>query len=304
MSARAVFGVPVHNGEQHLEQALRSIFDQQFDAFAVAVFDDGSSDRSPDLIARMIEGTGAASDRSERPTGLIGGWRRAYDLALRHAPNAEFFAWGSDHDVWDPRWLAALVAALDANPNAVLAHPLVDAIDDDGRPVKRTQRRFDSSGLAEPNARIRAFSRARRAGDMVYGLYRVDALRRCGDFPDTVQPDRLLLARLALEGEFVQVPEVLWHRRYRAGVAPTMERQRRALWAGAAPAGTESPWPLQHWRALRPTAGAATATAYVTGLLRAVLAQKAEQRRRQAKWARKRWRARLSAAKRRLVTRA
>jgi len=298
MSPRTAVGVPVHNGAEHVEEALRSLLAQDGATLGLVVFDDGSTDGSLEIARRVAEVTEA---RSERPTGLIGGWRRAAELALASFPDAEFFAWGSDHDVWDPRWLASLVRALDANPNAVLAYPLVDAIDDGGNHVKRTERRLDTSGIADPVARIRAFARARRAGDMVYGLYRVGAFRSCGPFPDAVQPDRLFLAQLALKGEFVQVPEVLWHRRYRAGVVPTMARQRRMLWAGEPPRGAQLPWKLQHWLALRRVAGARVATVYVLGLLQAIAVQKVEQRRRQAKWSRKRWRARASGLKRRVA---
>src|SRR5204862_266660 len=54
-------------------------------------------------------------------------------------------------------------------------------------------------------------------------------------FPYVVGPDRLLLAHLAVLGEFRQVPEVLWHRRFSERV--TARRQRRAFFPGRRP-----PW--------------------------------------------------------------
>ena len=52
------------------------------------------------------------------------------------------------------------------------------------------------------------------AGNMVYVLYRADALARAGVFRSVLAPDRLLLTELALQGQFVQVPDVLWYRRF------------------------------------------------------------------------------------------
>jgi hypothetical protein len=57
-------------------------------------------------------------------------------------------------------------------------------------------------------------------------------------------PDRLLLSELALLGEFVQVPQVLWERRF-VGLAD-LERQRRAFWPDGAPPYSRLPWWVVH----------------------------------------------------------
>jgi hypothetical protein len=83
------------------------------------------------------------------------------------------------------------------------------------------------------------------SGDMVYGLFRVTALERVGPFPYVIGPDRLLLAQAALLGEFRQIPEVLWHRRFQKRV--TYHRQRRAFFPKRrAPFHTYIPWVLVH----------------------------------------------------------
>ena len=46
--------------------------------------------------------------------------------------------------------------------------------------------------------RLWAMSRKMRAGQMIYGLFRVDAVRRAGGFRDTLYADRLLLCEVAL----------------------------------------------------------------------------------------------------------
>jgi len=87
---------------------------------------------------------------------------------------------------------------------------------------------------------------------MVYGLFRVEPLRRAGVFQPVLWPDRLLLVELTCEGPFHQVPEVLWRRRFapsesvRSGAA----RQRRALYAGPPPLAAGLPWWLGHVLAL------------------------------------------------------
>ena len=57
------------------------------------------------------------------------------------------------------------------------------------------------------------------AGNMVYGLYRVDVLARAGVYRHILVPDRLLMTELAIYGQFKQVPQVLWFRRIRTNIA-------------------------------------------------------------------------------------
>lgn len=299
-----MIGIPAHNNARHLEEAVASLFAQTYAHTAIVAYDDGSSDETPELLRRWADEGLIAFERGETPLGLVGGWRRAYALAVARHPDAEYFAWGSDHDVWEPDWAESLVDALESTPGSVLAHPLVDAIGDTGEPVKRRQRLFDTSSLAEPTDRLKALAHARRAGDVIYGLMRTDVLQRCGEFPSTIRPDRLLLARLAVEGSFVQVPRVLWHRRYREGVVPTVARQRRTLWAGATPASSRLPWRMQHSRwllhRLRGDERRVTLTrTYVRESRRAEAEQRREIRQRRWKWRRKRARARLASLRRR-----
>jgi hypothetical protein len=82
------------------------------------------------------------------------------------------------------------------------------------------------------------------AGNAVYGLVRSRLLERAGIFRPVLLPDRQLLVELALYGELVQVPEILWYREV-AG-AFSYRRQRRMLFAGRAPLHTWLPVTVQH----------------------------------------------------------
>jgi hypothetical protein len=104
------------------------------------------------------------------------------------------------------------------------------------------------------------------AGDMIYGLFRADALRRVGGYRPVLVPDRLLLTELALLGTFVQAPEILWRRRFR-GLA-NLERQRQVFWPAGAPAYARAPWWLQHVGALAREGDLRFALAYLDMSLR------------------------------------
>jgi hypothetical protein len=187
--------------------------------------------------------------RSDSRLGLIENWRRTYATALQLGPDARYFAWASDHDVWHPEWLARLVDRLEAHPEAALAYPLNVGIDDHGVTVREPWR-FDTIGIRDTWRRLETSVRGMVPGSMVYGLYRSELLARCGVYRPVLVPDRLLLTELALYGEFHQVPEVLWSRRYREGTKVSARRQRSAFFPGGAPAYAYLPWPLTHSAAI------------------------------------------------------
>jgi glycosyltransferase involved in cell wall biosynthesis len=245
----AVIGLPVLNGERHLAEALESLLTQTRSDLAVVVVDNASTDATAEIAAAYAELGVApiAYTRNERTIGLADNWRVAFDLAGEHHPDAPYFAWGSDHDVWHPRWLELLVAELEAHPEAALAYPASVRVDDAGAEYPSRGNGFETAGVADPEERLRlAARRMTGTGDLVYGLFRRAALERCGPFPRAVLPDRLQLLRLALEGEFRHVPQRAWSRRYPVGVVMTNARQRRTSFPEGVPLRAYLPWSLTH----------------------------------------------------------
>ena len=159
-------------------------------------------------------------------------------------PEAEYFAWASDHDVWHPRWLGVLTQALEKHPEAVVACPLTYRIDADGSIL--SARATECSTIGEPLSFSRFSKTFNRisAGSMIYELMRADAVERAGNMPWQLLPDRLFLVVLALQGPMVHVPEYAWSRRYR-GLA-SIDRQIRASFFGKPPAYIRLPWWMGH----------------------------------------------------------
>ena len=257
---RAVVGVPSYNGQAHVIAALRSLLDQTGEDMEVVVVDDASTDSTAAMVAELAEDHPRLHLQvNPHRLGMVTNWNHALDVALRLVPDAEFFAWGSDHDVWSPHWLTALVAALDDRPDAVLAYPLSERMYETGSVVGGW--RFDTADVRSPRERLSRTVRDGVAGDMIYGLFRAEPLRAAGGYARVVYPDRLLLGRLALRGPFVQVDHVLWHRRIGALSDPV--RQRTTLFGGAPPLHSRLPWWLEHPAVLPRSDGAAARWAYL-----------------------------------------
>jgi glycosyltransferase involved in cell wall biosynthesis len=242
--ARAVIGLPAYENAELLPEALESLLAQTYTDFAIVVCDDSASDEPGRIAKRFAERDPRVHyERNPRRLGMVGNWRRAYERARELHPEAEFFAWGSDHDAWHPRWLERLVPLLDGHPAVVLAYPMNIRIGADGEPLV-TPWRFDTLGIADVSERIGVASRGMYAGDMVYGLFRAEAHERAGVFRRVLLPDRLLLSELSIHGQFAQVPEILWFRRF-TGIA-SLQRQRAAFFPEGAPGYSYLPWWLVH----------------------------------------------------------
>ena len=128
---RVSIGVPVYNGEKYLAAALDSILAQTFTDFEVIVSDNASTDRTEQICREY-----AARDnriryvRQPKNRGMTWNFSHTVDLA-----RGEYFRWHAHDDSCAPTLLDRCVEALDANPEAVLAYPRVQMIDDRGEPL-------------------------------------------------------------------------------------------------------------------------------------------------------------------------
>ena len=242
-----VLGMTLYNNARHLPEAIESLLAQTHRDFTLILLDDASADET-ESVARGYAARDARITyfKHDVRQAMIATWRDVVQIAMRECPTAEYVAWVSDHDRWHPRWLERLFGELEADRDAVLAYPITRRIGQTGAELDKGPRLFDTTGCSDLRSRWRHMCHAAvGAGDMVYGLMRIEALNRAGIFRRVLRPDRLLIAELMLYGGVRQVPEALWFRR-ESGAA-SVDRQRHTLvLAGDEPKWFHLPPWLQH----------------------------------------------------------
>jgi glycosyltransferase involved in cell wall biosynthesis len=209
MTPRVTIGVPVYNGDAFLVQTLDSLLEQTFKDFEIIISDNGSTDRTAEICQSF-----AARDfrvryyRSEVNRGAAWNHNRLVELA-----RGELFKWNSADDVCAPEYLERCVAALDANPEAVLACTNVLEIDEHGRPLaeRPVPPVFASDDAAQ---RFRRHVRLDHLCIHIYGVMRANVLRKTDLIGSYTDSDRVLLAHLALFGQFVVLPDTLFYNRH------------------------------------------------------------------------------------------
>ncbi|NQW15917.1 MAG: glycosyltransferase family 2 protein [Chloroflexi bacterium] len=212
---RIAFGLAVYNGEQFLGESVRALLSQTYPHFHL-IISDNHSDDSTEEIARKL----AASDarityvRNDRNLGLIGNWRMAYQTAEKVLGELDYFAFAADHDLWHERWLEILLEIMESNPTAIMAHPKYRAIDVDGKLLDTKTPQFETKGLSRPDRAKAVATRLKRPGTAFHGLWRAQYLGLAQILPWCTAPDRYLMMRLALEGDYIFEPQELFFRRF------------------------------------------------------------------------------------------
>jgi len=206
---RVSIGVPVYNGERFLEETLESLLGQTYTDFEVLISDNASTDSTPAICERY-----AATDsrvrysRSETNLGADGNFRRVVGLA-----EAPYFKLANADDLCSSELLQSCVDVLDRDLGVVLCFgrtKLIDAAGKDIRPYE-DDLHLRSENVVERFARV--ISRIRMT-NALQGVTRTAILKnlipRFGGYDGA---DFVLLAAMALHGQFHEIPRRLFFRR-------------------------------------------------------------------------------------------
>jgi glycosyltransferase involved in cell wall biosynthesis len=199
-------GVPVHNGERYLTEGLTALASQSYGNIEIVVSDNASTDGTGTIARRFAEADARVRYvRSDVNRGAVWNFNRAYELAP-----GDYFMWAAHDDIHHDHFVAACVAALEAEPDAALCTTGIRLIDERGAelnaPVYANQPRPFGMNMHE---RVMAIARARYWYD-VYGLMRRDLLAKTRIARPIWGWDVVLLLELCLLGDVIRIPETLF----------------------------------------------------------------------------------------------
>ena len=202
-------GMPVHNAERYLRDALESFLAQTYSRFELTITDNASDDGTESICREYASRDDRIRyHRSELNVGAVRNFRRAFELS-----GGEYFAWAAHDDLRAPRFLEACVDALERRPEAVLCSTGIRIIDVDGNDIPESVWPPTTRPIEGPlRERVRALARARYWYDF-YGLTRRSALGRTRLPLPVWGFDVVVLLELLLQGGVAFVPEQLfWYR--------------------------------------------------------------------------------------------
>lgn len=212
--ARVSVGLPVYNGEKYLEGAIKAILAQTFTDFVVHISDNGSTDGTQAICERY-----AAMDsriryhRYDLNRGASWNFNNVFYLS-----DTEFFKWACHDDLIEPQMLEVCVAAHDREPHLMLVYPRTRVIGEQGETIGLWSDNLDMHSN-RPSERLRQMMRNKCRLEAQHGLWRREALinsRLMGAFPLS---DQVLMAEMAMKGQFREVPDYAFLKRFHPNIS-------------------------------------------------------------------------------------
>ena len=138
--------MPVLNGERYIAGAIESICAQTFSDYELLLIDDGSTDRTRDIVEPFSSKLTLRYIHHEKNLGIT----RSINDGLRHA-TGEFIGFLDHDDLWLPDFLETEVSYLRAHPDVGMVHSDFQTIDSQGsiieHSVARERKRIRPSGF-------------------------------------------------------------------------------------------------------------------------------------------------------------
>jgi glycosyltransferase involved in cell wall biosynthesis len=224
--------MPVYNGERYLKSSIEAVLSQTMTDFEVIIADNASDDGTEDICQGLAKlDRRIRYVRNSENLGAALNYNKVFDLAC-----GKYFRWNNADDLIEKSLHERCAEVLDNNKDAVLSYGksiIIDDLDNQLEPYD------DNLDLQQPRASdrfIQFFNRVRMV-NVLFGLMRADAMRKTNLFGDGSLPvaDYKFLSELALQGTFVEIPDVLFYRRMHPD-ASSWDRQdiqrQQQFWKG------------------------------------------------------------------------
>lgn len=217
-------GMPVYNEEKYIASTLDSILRQNLSDCEIIIADNASEDNTGQIVRSYVEEYPFM--RYVRHDNNIGAVQN-FNFLIKES-KGEYLVFAGAHDLWSDNYIEKLSEALDRRPEAVLASGLVQWINEEGEKIETNSDHptgfVDTSGMP-------LYSRLHQCLYMnpaaIYGMFRLDSLKKTRLGIETINTDVILLTELSLIGEFIVIPEVTWFWRKNRKIETFEERIAR-----------------------------------------------------------------------------
>lgn len=230
--------IPAYNAEHFIIEALDGIFNQTLPPKELVIIDDGSTDKTCQIIRDWILENNPTYSVIVR-TQINSGISATRNLGIKLA-SGRWIAFLDADDIWEPRHLELLFSALELVPTAIASYGggrlVENGVTQEGmyddfwdNPSKNYGKKIDDSYFCLINSEI--FPRLIKGNFIKPSSLMVSssAIQKSGLFREDLgtAEDREFLIRLILIGDFVYVPEAITKYRWHADNASQVHNAKR-----------------------------------------------------------------------------
>jgi glycosyltransferase involved in cell wall biosynthesis len=218
-------GLPVYNGEKFLRAALDSLLQQDYSDFELIISDNASTDATQTICREYAAKDGRIRyHRNDVNIGASGNFNSVVGLA-----RGKYFKWATHDDVHLPGFLKQTMHLMQqAPPTVVLVTTKAKVIDEHRNfadiPVECLDTRHPL-----PHQRVADVMRRVFWASALFGVFRIEALKKTRLCDAFFASDYVLLAEVAALGEIWEVPETLFQRRLHPDMSTNANKNWREL---------------------------------------------------------------------------
>ena len=200
-------GMPVFNGAKYLRQALESLVSQDYGNMELIISDNASTDETEAIcLEYRNRDDRIVYRRNIENKGIGENFRRVLDLA-----KGKYFMWAAHDDLWDKRYISNCVNELEKCPEAILCGTNIQCIYANGESAP-DRKYLPYFGVQDVEMRIKLLTKW-HGWLSLYGLFRLDDLRKIDIGAPTFGGDIIIMFKAALMGRFVSVQDILFYYR-------------------------------------------------------------------------------------------
>jgi glycosyltransferase involved in cell wall biosynthesis len=203
-------GMPVHNGERFVRQALESILTQDYRNFELIISDNASTDTTSEICQRYADQDARIRYvRNETNVGASPNHKRVFEMR-----RGDYFKWAAHDDECLPTFLSRCMSVFGEAPQSVvLVYPQSFIIDEEGRIIREYRTSIEAKA-SRPHQRLVSVLSNVVLGTPAYGVMRANALKQTRLIDAFFSSDYVLFAELAMLGEIWELPELLLRKRF------------------------------------------------------------------------------------------
>ena len=195
--------MPVLNGERYVADAIESVCRQTYPAYELLVIDDGSTDRTREIVRGFAARLDLKYVHHETNQGIT----RSINDGLRRA-SGDYVTFLDHDDLWLPDFLETQLRHLTEHPDVGMVHSDIQTIDADGKVIEhsvtRERKRIRPSGFVFRHL----FNQSMICGNSV--MVRKECFERLGLWDESLRwADYHMWLRISRHYKIDYVPRVL-----------------------------------------------------------------------------------------------
>jgi glycosyltransferase involved in cell wall biosynthesis len=222
-------GIPVFNGANYIRQAIDSILEQTYPNLEIIISDNASTDQTAEICNGYLNNDlRIRYYRNEKNIGAGANYDSCFNLSC-----GKYFKWSAHDDMIESTYIEKAVSLLEQNNEAVLCISQVRQVDENSNTIRVYDLNYPGLSSTRPSQRFRPMLMDMTGCEYFFGLFRRDSLIGSELHGNFINSDKILIAEMALRGNFIKIDEPLFlHRehveRYTKAVYP--DRIKASKW--------------------------------------------------------------------------